>query len=87
MTASELRRLLLAPELVVVDLAAATLVALRRAILVEHANADQPSPGDAELRRCATNVLRATANLRKEMRAYRRAAHTARFMVDDDLPF
>lgn len=93
MKVDELRRLLIAPEIIVVDIADAALLALRRALLLEH-----PALGDADdaddanddcaVRRRAAVVLRAGARLHDALRAYRNAVDT---ILDDDasdnLPF
>lgn len=89
MTVEELRRLLVAPEIIVVDLADAALVALRRALLVEHPTLIGTSCADeCDLCRRAALVLQSVARLRRALRAYRTAVegvlddHTR-----DDLPF
>lgn len=89
MTVDELRRLLIAPEILVVDIADAVLVALRRALLLEHPTlGDGPYVDDCEVRRRAAVVIRSAARLRHSLRAYRAAVDDA---VDehasDNLPF
>jgi len=74
MNTDELRRLLIAPEIIVVDVACATLVALRRAILVEHPTLGEfPSDDQSAVRRRAAIVLRDAARLHRALDAYRRA--------------
>jgi hypothetical protein len=89
MTPDELRRLLIAPEIIVVDLADAALAALRRAILVEHPTVDAlHSAEDSAVRRRALIVLRSAANLHRALRAYRRAVERVLAEHDaEDLPF
>ena len=89
MKVDELRRLLIAPEIIVVDIAAATLLALRRALLLEHPTlGDAPASDDCHVRRRAAVVLRSAARLHDALRAYRKAVDT---VLDDDasdnLPF
>jgi hypothetical protein len=89
MTADQLRRLLIAPEIIVVDLADAALFALRRAILVEHPTITEFPDADhsAVLRRAAV-VLHRAARLRQALQAYRRSVD--RVLEEeprDDLPF
>jgi hypothetical protein len=74
MTVEELRRLLIAPEIIVVDLADAALAALRRAILLEHPTVTEfPSADHSPVLVRAAIVLRCAARLRRAIRAYRRA--------------
>lgn len=89
MRQAQLRRLLLAPELIVVDLAVAALEALRRGILLEHPTLSEPPlPGDAPVLRRAELVLRSVARLRRHLRAYRRAVDQLADATErDDLPF
>jgi len=79
MTPSELHRLLIAPEIIVVDLALAALHALDRALLAEHPLIQAPpDPGDSLVQRRARYVLRRASRLR-------RALHDYRLVVDDIL--
>lgn len=89
MTPARLRRLLLAPELIVVDLAEATLSALRHALLVEHPTVTEfPDADKSPILIRAAVVLRASARLRRALRAYRRAIDQRVDDPDrDDLPF
>lgn len=74
MTVEELRRLLIAPEIIVVDIADAVLVALRSALLLEHPTlGDGPPIDHCEVRRRAAVVLRSADRLRHALRAYRKA--------------
>ncbi len=89
MTVDQLRRLLMAPEIIVVDLADAALSALRRAILVEHPTVTEfPDADHSLVLRRAAVVLRHAARLRRALRAYRRAVQRV-LEADsrDDLPF
>ena len=89
MTRAELRRLLGAPEIIVVDLADASIAALRRAILVEHPTLHESSAahGSPVLRRAA-GVLRSAARLRRALQAYRNAVNIVLTEpAADDLPF
>ncbi len=65
--------LLLAPELIVIELVDAALVALERALCVEHPLLHAPSPTEhPPVRRLASAVLRHAERLRGSLRAYRR---------------
>jgi hypothetical protein len=73
MTPRQLHRLLIAPELIVVDLADAALIALERALCVEHPLLDAPPPTEhPPVRRRARDVLRRVGRLRASLRGYRR---------------
>lgn len=89
MTSGELRRLVLAPELIVVNLAQASLGALQRAILLEHPTVTEfPSADDSPVLLRAATVLRSAARLCRQLRAYRRAVNQLAAEPDhDDLPF
>jgi hypothetical protein len=89
MTAEELHTLLLAPELIVVDVVLAALVALERAMLVEHPLVHAPPPTQhPPIRRHASLVLRRVCQLRRALRHYRRAADLIlREERQPDLPF
>ena len=89
MTIDQLRRLLLAPEIIVVDLADATLSALRRAILLEHPTVTEfPDADHSDVLRRAAVVLHHAARLRRAFRAYRRAVdRVLEAPPRDDLPF
>jgi hypothetical protein len=84
------RKLLVAPELFVVDLADANLRALLRAIRVEHPDLRRDSAPDdpTVLLRRARAILRPALELRRALAEYRRAVDA---LVDDlhrdDLPF
>jgi hypothetical protein len=72
MTVDEFRRLLIAPEIIVLDVADAALLALQRALVLEHPLVDTPASDDDPLvRRRARDVLRAAARLLQALRAYR----------------
>ncbi len=72
MTVDEFRRLLFAPELIVLDLADAALIALERALLLEHPLVLNPACDDDPLvRRRARVVLRSAARLLRALRVYR----------------
>lgn len=89
MTADELHRLLIAPEIIVVELTDAALVALRRALLVEHPTLGRtPSAEHCEVRRRAAVVLRSAARLHHALRAYRNAVEAVLADHENDhLPF
>jgi hypothetical protein len=88
MTVEELRRLLIAPEIIVVDLTDATLAALRRAILVEHPTLGEfPSDEQSGVPRRATLVLHAAARLQRALHAYRRAVEPILREPPPDNPF
>lgn len=85
MTPSELQRLLIAPEIIVVDLALAALRALDRALLAEHPLLlAPPSCDDPLARHRARAVLRRAARLRLALSAYRRAVED--ILRDANLP-
>jgi hypothetical protein len=72
MTVDEFRRLLFAPELIVLDVADAALTALERALVLEHPLVKNPASDDDPLvRRRARHVLRAAARLLRALRSYR----------------
>jgi hypothetical protein len=72
MTVDEFRRLLIAPEIIVLDVADAALLALERALVLEHPLVCDPtSDDDPVVRRRARDVLRSTARLVRALRAYR----------------
>lgn len=89
MTPRQFERLLVAPELIVVDLAESTLIALDRALRVEHPLVDASPPVEhPPVRRHARAALRLAEQLRLALRRYRdvvlailRDAH------DRELPF
>jgi hypothetical protein len=88
MTPSRLHRLLFAPELLVLDLADAALVTLRRALLTEHPTLDDPAVDHPPVHRRALLLLRLARRLRRASAAYRRAVDDAlRLPPDTDLPF
>ena len=73
MTPRQMHCLLIAPELIVVDLVEAALVALERALCVEHPLLDAPPPTEhPPVRRHARDVLRRVERLRVSLRGYRR---------------
>jgi hypothetical protein len=87
MTADELHRLLIAPEIIVVDLLDSALSALRLALLAEHPLLDgPPTDDDPPVRRRAHAVLRASLRLRRALRAYRRSVRDV-LRAEDPLPF
>jgi hypothetical protein len=89
MTPDQLRRLLVAPELVVVDLAGHALAALRLALLAEHPLLDGDlADDDPPVQRRARVVLEHAARLRRALDAYRREVHRVlRELPGDDMPF
>jgi len=90
MTVDDLQRLLMAPEIVVVELTNATLGALERALRVEHPLLDAGPPTDhPPVRRRARAILRSARRLRAALRDYQDAVDDALRKHDDndDLPF
>jgi len=88
MTVDELRRLLIAPEIIVVDLTEAALAALRRALLLEHPTLGEfPSDEQSGVRRRAALVLHAAHRLRAALHAYRRALEPVLRQLPPDDPF
>jgi hypothetical protein len=89
MTADELHSLLLAPELIVLDVVDAALLALERALYVEHPLVGAPPPTEhPPIRRHAAHVLRRAQQLRRELRRYRSVANgILREARLHDLPF
>lgn len=89
MTPRRLHRLLIAPEIIVVDATLALLVALDRALHVEHPLLDDQSDhDDPPARRSARIALRHTARLQHALRGYRiLVRRILRQQLHDDLPF
>jgi len=89
MTPRQFNRLLVAPEMIVVDLAESALIALDRALHVEHPLLDAPPPTDhPPVRRHARAVLRHADQLRLVLRRYRDVVNAIlRDAHDRDLPF
>jgi hypothetical protein len=88
MTVDQLRRLLIAPEIIVLDVTVASLVALERALLLEHPLLHAPTSADDPLVRTrARTVLRRASRLRRALRVYRGVvdAITSEADVDDEL--
>ena len=85
MTPRQLHHLLIAPEILVVELVDHALVALERALRVQHPLVDAPPPTEhPPIRRRARTVLRHTARLRDSLRRYRRAVRDV--LREADLP-
>jgi hypothetical protein len=84
-----IHRLLIAPEIIALELADAALLALDRALRVEHPLVDTPPPTDLPpVRRRARTVLRRAARLRVALRRYRGLVHVILSESEhDDLPF
>jgi hypothetical protein len=89
MTPRQMRRLLIAPEIIVVDLADAALVALERALRLEHPLLDAPPPTQhPPVRRRARQVLLRAARLRSDLRRYRDLLRDVVLEAEQhDLPF
>ena len=89
MTPRSLHRLLIAPEMIVVDATLALLVALDRALRVEHPLLDdQIDHDDPPARRRARVALRHAARLQRDLRGYRALVRRIlRRELHDDLPF
>jgi hypothetical protein len=88
MTSSDRGRLLAARELLVLDLADATLVTLLTSLELEHPTLVEPSLSRAPptLRR-ARSLVRGAQRLRDDIERYRHAVDAALSEPDDDLPF
>lgn len=88
MIADDLRRRIAAPELLVVDVAEAALVALLRALGAQHPTLGDPDHDDPPSLRRAHTVHRTAQRLRRELRRYTLAVDDALFLSHDhDLPF
>jgi hypothetical protein len=90
MTPDELHKLLVAPELVVVNLVDHVLTALRLALLAEHPLLDDDSaaPQDPPVQRRARALLQSAEDLRRALRAYRRLVERVLRDPDkQDFPF
>ena len=90
MTHDELRQLLVAPEMLVVDLLDHCLDALRIALVAEHPLAldELAAHDDPPVQRRARALLRQTASLRRALGAYRRAVWAViQREPQDDMPF
>ena len=90
MTSAQLHRLLIAPEIIVVDLADHALHALALALLAEHPLIDDDSAAhdDAPVQRRARALLRRARALRRALDDYR--SHVQRVLRqpdEPDLPF
>jgi hypothetical protein len=90
MSPAELKNLVAAPELVVVDLVDHSLHALRLALLAEHPLLDDDSSAhdDPPVQRRARRLLRRAEDLRRALNAYR--FHVGRVLSkwdQPDLPF
>ena len=85
MTVDQLRRLLIAPEILVIDVTVASLVALERALLLEHPLLNAPpSADDPVVRARARALLRRASRLRRDLRLYRGVVHAIASEVDHD---
>ena len=85
MTVDEFRRLLIAPEIIVLDVAHAALRALERALLVEHPLLEAPpTADDPVVRQRARTILRRAAQLRRALRIYRGVVETILREADFD---
>ncbi len=90
MNADELRQLLVAPEMVVVDLLDHCLDALRLAMLAEHPLLDDElaAHDDAPVQQRARALLRHAIRLRRALDDYRREVRDVlRDVARDDMPF
>jgi hypothetical protein len=87
--ALRLRRLLAAPELVVVNLVDRALHSLALALFSEYPLLDDPlaAPDDPPVRRRARALLRDSRRLRRRLRAFRRAVQRGLNEPHPDLPF
>lgn len=85
MTVDHLRRLLIAPEIIVLDVTVASLVALERALLLEHPLLNAPpSSDDPNVRARARAILRRAYRLRRALRVYRGVVDTIAREADHD---
>jgi len=90
MSPDQFLRLIAAPEILVVDLVDAALVALDLALLAEHPllDSDDAAPDDPPVRRRARALRRIAPRLRRALQAYR---HEVDLALQDppreDLPF
>ena len=88
MTPDEFRALLFAPEIIVVDLLDASLLALDRALRVEHPLVDLPPDDQPLIGRRARVVLRRAQRLRAALRDYQGAVRDILREADEgDSPF
>jgi hypothetical protein len=90
MTSEQLRQLLVAPEIVVVDLVAHALAALRLALIAEHPllDDDLAAADDPPVQRRARVLLEHAARLRRDLNAYRReVGRVLRELPGDDATF
>jgi hypothetical protein len=89
MTPRQFNRLLVAPEIIVVDLADAALNALEHALRLEHPLVDAPPPTEhPPIRRRARVVLRRAKRLHDSLCRYRRLVQTILHEAEqNDLPF
>ncbi len=90
MTSEQLRKLLFAPELIVVELTDHALRALRLAMLAEHPllDDDDAAPDDPPVQRRARTLLRRADALQRALDDYRRQVNRVlRQTETDDLPF
>lgn len=85
MTVDQLRRLLIAPEIIVLDVTVASLVALERALLLEHPLLNAPpSSDDPPVRARARAILRCASRLRRALRVYRGVVDAIAREADQD---
>jgi hypothetical protein len=89
MIPKQLNRLLVAPEVIVIDLADSALTALELALRLEHPLVDAPPPTDhPPIRRCARAVLRRARRLQHSLSRYRALVHhILREAEQNDSPF
>jgi hypothetical protein len=89
MTPRQFNRLLVAPEIIVIDLADAALLALELALRLEHPLVDAPPPTEhPPIRRRARAVLRRAERLHTSLHRYRHLVQTILHEAEqNDLPF
>lgn len=87
MSPRQLHRLLVAPDTLVLDLADAALLALERAIRLEHPRLDVDPHDDPEVRKRARALLGPAARLRRSLRSYRRALERHIHASENEWPF
>jgi hypothetical protein len=89
MTPKQFNQLLFAPEIIVIDLANSTLIALELALRLEHPLVDAPPPTEhPPIRHHARAVLRRARRLQHALSRYRALVHgILREAEQNDLPF
>ncbi|MDP9149395.1 MAG: hypothetical protein M3O36_05570 [Myxococcota bacterium] len=85
MTVDQLRRMVIAHEIIALDVTVASLVALERALLLEHPALHAPTSADDPLvRTTARALLRHASRLRRALRVYRGVVDPILSRADED---